>query len=77
VRSDHPRKARLQKRLDRWGVWPRVDGGCNCARDTFRTVDPRTRALAVRLVAANDELVAVFSGRLGNRSAEKGESGQA
>jgi hypothetical protein len=30
--------------------------------------------VAVRLVAANDELVAVFSGRLGPRSAEKGES---
>lgn len=39
VRSDRPRKARLQERLDRWGVWPRVGGGCHCARDTVGAIE--------------------------------------
>jgi ubiquinone/menaquinone biosynthesis C-methylase UbiE len=39
VRSDHPRKARLQQRLDSWGVWPRVGGGCHCARDTTGAIE--------------------------------------
>ncbi|HKE78073.1 MAG TPA: hypothetical protein VKB54_02155, partial [Solirubrobacteraceae bacterium] len=34
VRSASPRKARVQDALDRWGVWPRMVGGCHCARDT-------------------------------------------
>lgn len=39
VRSDRPRKARLQDRLDRSGIWPRVGGGCHCARDTVAAID--------------------------------------
>ena len=38
VRSDVPRKARLQERLDRWGIWPRVGGGCHCSRDTVNAI---------------------------------------
>jgi ubiquinone/menaquinone biosynthesis C-methylase UbiE len=34
VRSTSPRKARLQARLDRWGIWPHLAGGCHCSRDT-------------------------------------------
>jgi ubiquinone/menaquinone biosynthesis C-methylase UbiE len=33
VRAREPRLARWQKALDRW-LWPRVAGGCHCARDT-------------------------------------------
>jgi ubiquinone/menaquinone biosynthesis C-methylase UbiE len=39
VRSDRPRKARLQQRLDRSGVWPRLGGGCHCARDTAAAIE--------------------------------------
>jgi ubiquinone/menaquinone biosynthesis C-methylase UbiE len=39
VRSDHPRKARLQTRLDRSGIWPRLGGGCHCARDTVGAIE--------------------------------------
>jgi len=38
VRSARPRKARLQARLDRWGVQPCLGGGCHCARDTAATI---------------------------------------
>lgn len=38
VRSDQPRKARLQERLDRSGIWPRLGGGCHCARDTVAPI---------------------------------------
>lgn len=38
VRSDQPRKARVQERLDSSGVWPRVAGGCRCARDTVTAI---------------------------------------
>jgi ubiquinone/menaquinone biosynthesis C-methylase UbiE len=38
IRSDRPRKARVQKRLDRSGVWPRVAGGCHSARDTVNAI---------------------------------------
>jgi SAM-dependent methyltransferase len=38
VRSERPRKARLQERLDRWGIWPRLGGGCHCARDTVSAI---------------------------------------
>jgi ubiquinone/menaquinone biosynthesis C-methylase UbiE len=34
VRAPSPRKARVQRAFDRSGVWPRVGGGCHCARDT-------------------------------------------
>jgi ubiquinone/menaquinone biosynthesis C-methylase UbiE len=39
VRSDRPRKARIQERLDRSGIWPRVGGGCHCARDTVAAIE--------------------------------------
>lgn len=39
VRSGRRRKARLQEWLDRSGVWPRVGGGCHCARDTVGAID--------------------------------------
>lgn len=39
VRSDHARKARLQERLDRWGIWPHLGGGCHCARDTVSAIE--------------------------------------
>jgi SAM-dependent methyltransferase len=39
VRSDRPRKARFQERLDRWGIWPRLGGGCHCSRDTVSTIE--------------------------------------
>jgi ubiquinone/menaquinone biosynthesis C-methylase UbiE len=38
VRSERPRKARLQDRLDRSGIWPRVGGGCHCARNTVAAI---------------------------------------
>lgn len=34
VRGSNPRKARVQRALDRSGAWPRAAGGCHCARDT-------------------------------------------
>ncbi|MGH2712894.1 MAG: class I SAM-dependent methyltransferase [Thermoleophilaceae bacterium] len=39
VRSDRPRKASIQERLDRSGIWPRVGGGCHCARDTLAAIE--------------------------------------
>jgi ubiquinone/menaquinone biosynthesis C-methylase UbiE len=39
VRSERPRKARIQERLDRSGIWPRVGGGCHCARDTVAAIE--------------------------------------
>jgi ubiquinone/menaquinone biosynthesis C-methylase UbiE len=39
VRSERPRKARFQDRLDRSGIWPRVGGGCHCARDTLAAIE--------------------------------------
>lgn len=39
VRSDGPRKARLQEWLDDAGVQPRIAGGCHCARDTVRAIE--------------------------------------
>ena len=38
VRSERPRKARMQKRLDRWGIQPCLVGGCHCARDTVEAI---------------------------------------
>jgi ubiquinone/menaquinone biosynthesis C-methylase UbiE len=38
VRSDNPAKARVQTWLDRSGVWPRLGGGCHCARDTVDAI---------------------------------------
>jgi SAM-dependent methyltransferase len=39
VRSNGPRKARLQRRLDGSGLWPRLAGGCHCARDTIAAIE--------------------------------------
>jgi ubiquinone/menaquinone biosynthesis C-methylase UbiE len=39
VRSSRPRKARVQEALDRTGIWPRIGGGCHCARDTVATLE--------------------------------------
>jgi ubiquinone/menaquinone biosynthesis C-methylase UbiE len=39
VRSDRPRKARIQERLDRSGIWPLVGGGCHCARGTVAAIE--------------------------------------
>jgi ubiquinone/menaquinone biosynthesis C-methylase UbiE len=39
VRSQDPRKARLQRRLDHSGIWPRIAGGCHCARDTVSAIE--------------------------------------
>ncbi len=39
VRSEQPRKAKIQEWLDRSGVWPKLAGGCHCARDTIGTIE--------------------------------------
>jgi SAM-dependent methyltransferase len=39
VRSPSPRKARVQRALDRSGIWPLVAGGCHCSRDTRTTIE--------------------------------------
>lgn len=39
VRSPAARKARFQELLDRSGAWPRVAGGCHCARDTRAAIE--------------------------------------
>jgi ubiquinone/menaquinone biosynthesis C-methylase UbiE len=39
VRSDRPGKARLQSWCDRSGAWPRIAGGCHCARDTLKEIE--------------------------------------
>jgi SAM-dependent methyltransferase len=38
VRDASPRKARVQEAFDRCGLWPRLAGGCHCARDTRASV---------------------------------------
>ncbi len=39
VCSQRPAKARLQRSLDRSGIWPWLGGGCHCARDTLRAIE--------------------------------------
>lgn len=39
VRSDNPRKARLQSGLDKSGIWPHIGGGCHCSCDTAATIE--------------------------------------
>jgi ubiquinone/menaquinone biosynthesis C-methylase UbiE len=39
VRSESPRKARVQEWLDDSGLWPRLGGGCHCGRDTARAIE--------------------------------------
>jgi SAM-dependent methyltransferase len=38
VRSTRAGKARVQYAFDRSGVWPRLAGGCHCARDTLAAI---------------------------------------
>ena len=38
VRAESPRKAGVQDTLDRTGLWPRLGGGCHCARDTVAAI---------------------------------------
>jgi ubiquinone/menaquinone biosynthesis C-methylase UbiE len=39
VVSEQPRKRRIQRWLDDSGVWPRLGGGCHCARDTRAAIE--------------------------------------
>jgi SAM-dependent methyltransferase len=39
VRSEDPRKARVQRSLDRPRLWPRLAGGCHCSRDTVAALE--------------------------------------
>jgi ubiquinone/menaquinone biosynthesis C-methylase UbiE len=39
VRSDGPRKARVQRMSDRSGIWPLLGGGCHCSRDTLAAIE--------------------------------------
>lgn len=65
VRSPAPRKARLQDGLDRSRIWPRLAGGCHCARDThaaiqahgFRIRHVRSVDVGPRWVIANPHLL--------------------
>ena len=38
VRAEAPRKARIQRRLDRSGIWPLLGGGCHCSRETVAAI---------------------------------------
>jgi ubiquinone/menaquinone biosynthesis C-methylase UbiE len=52
VRADTAGKARAQSWLDRSGVWPRLFGGCHCARDTVAAIAGAGFAVAdVRIIA--------------------------
>jgi ubiquinone/menaquinone biosynthesis C-methylase UbiE len=65
VRSDSPRKARVQERLDGSGIWPRLGGGCHCARDTVGAIEAvgfqvervRSFALGVSWMHTNPHVV--------------------
>jgi ubiquinone/menaquinone biosynthesis C-methylase UbiE len=67
VRSDRPRKAGVQDRLDRWGIWPRLAGGCHCSRDTvaaiqaagFRIEEVRNFDLGPSLFVTNPHVIGV------------------
>jgi len=39
VASEQPRKRRVQSSLDDSGIWPRLGGGCHCARDTLGAIE--------------------------------------
>ena len=39
VRADRRPKSTVQRGLDRSGIWPRIGGGCHCARDTVGAID--------------------------------------
>jgi ubiquinone/menaquinone biosynthesis C-methylase UbiE len=38
VRSEQPRKARVQRVSDGSGIWPLMGGGCHCSRDTVAAI---------------------------------------
>lgn len=38
VASHHPLKVRIQKGADASGIWPRLAGGCHCARDAVGAI---------------------------------------
>ncbi len=38
VRAEAPRRAALQARIDRSGVWPHLAGGCHCSRQTVEAI---------------------------------------
>ncbi len=38
VRGDDPVKSRVQRGMDRCGLWPLVAGGCHCSRDTLGAI---------------------------------------
>ena len=38
VRGERPGKVRVQRGLDRSGLWPAMAGGCHCSRDTVAAV---------------------------------------
>ena len=39
VRAEAPRRAHVQARLDRSGIWPFLAGGCHCSRETVRAIE--------------------------------------
>jgi ubiquinone/menaquinone biosynthesis C-methylase UbiE len=39
VVADTPRKAAMQRRVDEWGIWPRIAGGCHAGRDTLSAIE--------------------------------------
>jgi ubiquinone/menaquinone biosynthesis C-methylase UbiE len=39
VRSERAAKARVQRGLDRSGIWPLLGGGCHCSRDTLAAIE--------------------------------------
>jgi ubiquinone/menaquinone biosynthesis C-methylase UbiE len=39
VVAEHDLGARLQRVLDRTGIWPRLGGGCHVSRDTLRAIE--------------------------------------
>jgi ubiquinone/menaquinone biosynthesis C-methylase UbiE len=39
VRAPSGAKSRLQPLADRSGIWPRIGGGCHCARDTLAAIE--------------------------------------
>jgi ubiquinone/menaquinone biosynthesis C-methylase UbiE len=39
VRSEQPRKARVQQMSDSSGIWPHLGGGCHCSRDTVAAIE--------------------------------------
>jgi ubiquinone/menaquinone biosynthesis C-methylase UbiE len=39
VRAGESPKARVQRGIDRSGVWPLIGGGCHCSRDTVAAIE--------------------------------------